>query len=419
MISTEIKALSSCRKELNIVMEKEALEPIRERESRKVQKEVQFPGFRRGKAPLDLVRRNYAQAIEAYTLEAAIDQALVRSTQENNIAVVGMPEAKKVDFNEEGNLAIIIELDTYPEIELKKYKDLEFTKDKYVIADSFVDQTIERLLREKATRSEVEDPIEDGHNVILDMQELDPSGIPIVGKKYADITVRIGEGRFDPELENQLVGMKVNETKTVTKDYPEDFPQKEFAGKKESYSITIKKVEKEALPELTEEFLQELNPELKTEEDLKKFTRERLEADYMREAENRFVQDLTQKMLEENAFEVPQALVDNYLDHIVENTKKQNPKLKDEEIRQHYQYDAEFQIKWHYFKDKLAETEKIEVGEEDIDTFLDTLQNDEVRKLYKENEHLLNNAREDILDRKIIDFLTANSKVKDNEIKLD
>lgn len=419
MISTEIKTLSSCRKELNIVMDKTELEPIREKETRRVQRDVQMPGFRKGKAPLNMVKQSYGQAIEAYTLESAIDHALHHSVEENKIVVVGTPEAKNVDFNEEGNLVIAIEVDTYPEIEIKKYKGLALTRDKYVITDQFVDNTIERLRRERATRIAVEEPVEKDHIVHLDMQELDPSGVPVIGKKYTDINVRVGEGRFDPELEEQLIGIKPKETRMVSKQYPDDFPQKEFAGKKESYSITVKKVEKEKLPELDEEFFKTLNAEIKSIDDLKTFTRERLEADYEREAENRFLQDLSQKLLEENPYDVPQALVENYLDHIVDNMKRQNPKLKEDDIRQHYQYDAQFQIKWHYFKDKLAEQEKITIGDEDVNTFLDTLQSDEIRNLYKENDRLMNGAREDILDRKIVDFLTAKAKVKENEIKLD
>lgn len=419
MISTDIKVLTSCRKELNIVMDKEDMDPLREKETRRVQKEVQLPGFRKGKAPLNLVKRNYSQAIEAYTLEAAIDHALRRSVEDNKILIVGTPEAKKVDFNEDGNLDIQIEVDTYPEFELKKYKGLELTKDRYIVTDEFVDKTIEKLRQEKATRLSVEDPIEEGHIVYLDMQELDSSGVPLVGKKYNDVNVRVGEGRFDPELEDQLKGMKAGEEQTIEKKYPDDFPQKEFAGTKELYKVNIKKVEKEELPELNEEFYTSLNPDIKTLDELKDFVKKRLEEDYKQQAEARFNQDMTQKLLEENPFDVPQAMVDNYLDHIVENTKRQNPKLNDEDIRRHYQYDAEFQIKWHYLKEKLAQAEDIKVKEEDIDTFLETLQSDEVRKLYKENQQMLNNAKEDILDRKLIDFLTENAKVKENKIKLD
>lgn len=208
MVSSEVKKISSCRKELNIKMDKSDLEPLRVKETKQVQKEVQYPGFRKGKAPLSLVKRQYADAIEAYTLEAAVQEALQQSVEEHKIDVVGTPEAKKVEYNKEGNLEIVIDVDTYPEIELNGYKGFEFTKDKYEITDKFVDETIGKLLKEKATRVPVENAIENSHIVTLDMQELDSEGKPVVGRKYKDIQVSIGEGRFDPDLEEQLLGLK-------------------------------------------------------------------------------------------------------------------------------------------------------------------------------------------------------------------
>ncbi|MGD9487865.1 MAG: trigger factor [Calditrichaceae bacterium] len=419
MVSSEVKKISSCRKELNIKMDKSDLEPLRVKETKQVQKEVQYPGFRKGKAPLSLVKRQYADAIEAYTLEAAVQEALQQSVEEHKIDVVGTPEAKKVEYNKEGNLEIVIDVDTYPEIELNGYKGFEFTKDKYEITDKFVDETIGKLLKEKATRVPVENAIENSHIVTLDMQELDSEGKPVVGRKYKDIQVSIGEGRFDPDLEEQLLGLKNGDTKTISKTYPEDFPQKEMAGKKESYSITIKNVLKEELPELNEEFVKELGGEMQTVDDLRKFTRERLEHDYQHEADARFAQELSQKLLDENPFDVPKALIENYLNHIVKDVKTRDPKLKEDAIRQHYESEALFNIKWHYLKDQIAKEEKIEVEDTDIKKFMENLKDEKVREIYESNPGLMERVREDLADKKIYDFLVENSKVKDNEIKLD
>ncbi|MGD9899255.1 MAG: trigger factor [Calditrichaceae bacterium] len=419
MVTSEVKKISSCRKELNIKMDKDDLEPLRVKETKQVQKEVQYPGFRKGKAPLSMVIRQYADAIEAYTLEAAVQEALQRSVEEHKIDVVGTPEAKKVEYNKEGNLEITIDVDTYPEIELNGYKGFEFTKDKYEITDKFVDETIGKLLKEKATRVPVEAAIEKDHIVTLDMQELDSEGKPVPGRKYKDIQVSIGEGRFDPDLEEQLLGLKNSDIKTISKTYPEDFPQKEMAGKKESYSITIKNVVKEELPELNEAFVKELGGEMQTVDELKKFTRERLEHDYQHEADARFAQELSQKLLDENPFDVPKALIENYLNHIVKDVKTRDPKLKEDVIRQHYETEALFNIKWHYLKDQIAKEEKIEVDDTDITKFMENLKDEKVREIYESNPGLMERVREDLADKKIYDYLVENSKVKDNEIKLD
>ena len=419
MISTEIKKLSSCKKELTIIMDKEELEPIREKQLKKVQKDVQVPGFRKGKAPISLIKRNYGDAVEAYTLDAAIDQGLKKSAEENKLYIVGQPEAKKVDFNDEGSLVSVIEVETFPEIELKNYKGIELTRDVYEVTDKLVAETIDRLRKEKAEITVVDGAVEEGHIVHMDMQELDADGKALDGKKYDNITVQVGEGKFDPELEKQLIGLANDADQEIEKVYPDDFPQKEFAGKKERYAIKIKNIEQETLPELNDEFAQDISEEFKTVEDLLKATLENLEQQYKKESENRLSADLSQALIEENPFDVPDAIVQDYLDRVVENTKRQDPKLKEDMIRQHYQAESLFTLKWMYLREEIAKTEKIEVGEEDEMKFLDELNDDKLRELYKSNAQLMDRVKEDIRNKKVFDFLVNNSKVKDNKIKLD
>ena len=418
MIKTEIKKISNYKKELNITMDKADLEPIREAQAKRLQKEVQLPGFRKGKAPLGMIKRNYADAVEAYTLEAALDESLQKSVFDNSIHVIGTPEAKKVDFNENGDLVSVVEVDTTPDVDLKKYKGFPITKDEYEISDQFVEDTIQRTRKEKAELYSVGGAIEKDHLVVLDMQELDESGNPIKNKNYKDISLTIGQGRFDPELEEQIIGLKNGEEKRIEKIYPEDFPQKEYAGKKEAYLIKIKSVQREELPELTDDFAKEINEQFKTVEELRKATREQLEYNYKMESENRFNQELMQKLLEENPFEIPEALVENYLRHIVEDVKRRDPQAKEDVIRQHYQSEAEFTIKVHYLKEKIARVEKIEVNESDVQTFLDEIKEEKVREFYEKTPQMMDRVKDDILQKKIDDFLFKNTKIKTNKVKL-
>lgn len=419
MVKTEVKKISSSKRELTITMEKDALEPIREKQAKRVQKEVQYPGFRKGKAPLNLIKRRYADAIEAYTLDMAMDQGLRQAAEENELVVLGTPEAKKIDFDENGNLVSVIEVETYPEIELKQYKGFEFTRDKYVITDKIVEETIERLLHERAEIHPVDGPVAEGHTAILDMQELDENEKPIKDKKYENISVHIGDGKFDPDLEKQIIGMKVDEEKIITKKYPDDFPQEEFAGKEEKYLIKVKNIEEEVLPELTDDLVKELDLDVVTVEELRQLTRDNLEKNYQREAENRLVTDVYQKLIEENPFDLPQALIDNYLNHMVQDVKAKNPQLPEAEIRNYYQADAIYQMKVYYLRDAIAKAENIEVTEEDIQKFLEEIKDEKVRDLYKQNEQLLNSVKEDILGKKVFDFILENSKINDNEITLE
>ena len=419
MIKTEIKKISNCRKELNIVMPKDEIEPIREKEVLNVRKSVQFPGFRKGKAPLNMVKRSYAQHIEAYTMESAVQKALEQAVTENELQVVGQPDPKKVDFDENGDLAMTIEVDTYPEIELKKYKGFDFIKDKYIIEDSFVEENINRIRKQHATRNESDKKVAEGDIVLIDMQELDDSGAPLVGKKYKDISITIGEGRFDPELEKQIIGMEKGKAQKITKEYPKDYAQKEMAGKKEHYEISVKKIEQEQLPELNDEFVQKVNPKIKTIDEFREFVEKGIKTDYENEAENRFSQELSQKLIEENPFDVPDALIENYLDNIIKDVKRRDPKANEQQLREYYRNDALLNLKWHYIKDQVSKEENIEVNDKDVEDFLNKIENEEIRKIYSENKAVLDEAKHSIKDRKVFDFLVENSVINENEVKLD
>jgi trigger factor len=419
MVTTEIKKISNCRKELNIVMAKADLEPIREKELLKIRKDVQFPGFRKGKAPLSMIKKSYGQNVEAQTMESAVQNALEKAVTENEIQIVGMPDAKKIDFNDDGDLMMTIEVDTYPEVELKNYKGFEFIKDTYIIEDSFVEENINRLRKQQATKTEVSGKAEDGQIVVIDMQELDQDGVPLKGKKYNDITISIGEGRFDPELEKQIIGLEKDIPTKISKEYPKDYAQKEMAGKKENYEITVKKIETETLPELDEEFVKKANPNVKTVEEFRDSVKAGIEQDYKREGENRFSQELSQKLIEENPFDVPDALVENYLDNVIKDVKQRDPKADERSLREYYKTDSLANMKWHYIKEQVGKDENISVEEKDIEEFMEKIDSEEIRKMYKENEAAMNEVKHSLKDRKVHDFLVENSIIKENEVKLD
>ena len=421
MVKTEVKKISSSKQELKVTLPKDELDVIREEEAKKFRKEAQIPGFRKGKAPLTMVKRRFAGIIESYALERAVEKSLFEATQQEKIDFIGIPEAKSVDFDEEGNLISTIEVETLPEIELKKYKGIKLVRDKYVITDKLVDENIEQLLKERAEVTAVDGPVEEGHRITVDMQELDETGVPIVGRKYNDVAIKIGEGLFDKEIEKQLIGAKKGETKRVEKVYPDDFPQKDYAGKKEVYEMTVKEIVEEKIPELTDEFVQDLGDEsLKTVDDLKKRIRENLERQYEDESKKRLEDDLIQTLLAENPFEIPQTLIDNYLEHMVRSAMQRNPQIKEEDARRAYEPNAETMVKWFYLTKAIAEKENIQVSDEEVENFLkEFVKDEEQRKQMMANAHQVQHMKDDLFYDKIVKFLLENAEIEENEIVLD
>jgi trigger factor len=387
---------------------------IRKEQEKLAQKEAQIQGFRKGHAPLHMVRTMYAGTIEKNTLDEAMQQAFEEGLKESEIQPVGYPVVKSFDLDDEKNLKMTFEIETYPEIDLKKYKDFKFEKTIYNIEESDIEENIDYIRKQKAIISEEDGPAQMGQFITLSLQELDETGMPLIGKKYDDFRVQLGEGQFDPDLESQIVGIKSGEDRIVEKRYPES-AGKDFAGKVERFKVIAVKIENEELPDLDDQFAQDLNLELDTVEELKLKVRDELEHRWGQESEQKFYHQMAQEILHENPFDVPDTMVNNYLDKIVEDIRQKEKNFDEEEVRKHYRADAVFNIKWYHIKDKIAKVENIEANEEDFKTFLDNLEDDKMREFYSGNEKLKQSVLSDVFEKKVFDFLVNSSKIKEKK----
>jgi len=414
MVSTEVEKISSCKIQIQISMSAKNIESIRKEQEKIVQQDAQIQGFRKGKAPLAMVRSTYAGTIERNTLDEAMQQAFEAGLKENDIHPVGPPVVKNFNFDDDKNLKMEVEVEIYPEITLKKYKNFSFEKNIYKIDDSDVDESIEYIRKQKAVITPIDGQSEKGNFVTFSVQEMDETGMPLIGKKYDDIRVQLGEGQFDPDLEDQVIGMKSGEERRIEKVYPKS-AGKELAGKIERFNINMQKVEKEELPELNSQFIEQLNFDVKTVDDLKVKVRDELEHRWGQESEHQFYHEVVQELLHENPFDVPEVMVNNYLEKILEDIRQRDKNIEEEEVRKHYRADATFNIKWFHLKDKIAEKEEIKATEDDFNTFLDNISDENVRKMYNTNDDLKQRALNDIFEKKVFDFLVENSKVKEKK----
>lgn len=414
MVSTELEKISSCKVEINITMSADNINNIRKEQEKIVQQGVQIRGFRKGKAPLGMVKKSYGGEIERNTLDEAMQKAVETGFKDNDIHPVGPPLVKSFDIDDDNNLKMKVEVEVYPEVPLKKYKNFNFEKSIYKIDESDVDENIDYLLKQKAVITPIEGESGYGNYVSFSVQETDSNGVPLIGKKYDDIRIQLGQGQFDPELEDQIKGMKAGEERRVEKRYPKS-AGKDLYGKVERFNIIMQKVEKEEVPELDDQFVEQLNFDIKTVDELKSRVRDELEYRWKQESEHQFYHDLVQELLHENPFDVPEVMVNNYLDKILEDIRKRDKNVEEEEVRKRYRADALFNIKWFHLKEKIAEDENIKATEDDFKSFLNDIKDENTRKLYETNKELKQHALNDIFEKKVLDFLVNNSKVKEKK----
>ena len=416
MVSTEVTSISNCKKSLKITIPAAEISKIRDQQFKVVQKEAQIQGFRKGRAPRHMVQNYYQGTIEKYTLDAALQKGYEDGLRESKVIPIAEPEFKNFDYDSEKNLVMEVDVEIYPEIELKKYTGIKIEKEVFKIDNEDVDNSINYLRKQKATIAPVEGHAEEGHYVTVTMQEVDETGFPLVGKKYDDIRIQLGENKFDPDIEKQVLGLKVGDEKVVEKVYDEKIAQKNLAGKRERYRVKIEKIENEELPELNDVFIKELNYEnVDNIEDLQNQIRKNLEAHWGQESEQRFYHKMAHELLQLNSFNVPDSVVERYLDQMVEDIRNRDKNVDIEAVRKNYRTDAVFNIKWFYLKEKIAEAENLRAEEEDFNKYLESVEDNKLRDLYRQNKDLKKRIMNDIFEKKIFDFLLDNSKIKIEE----
>lgn len=416
MVSTEVTRVSNCKQGLKITVPAEDIAVIRASQLKIVQKEADIQGFRRGRAPIHLVQKYYQGTIERYTLDEALQHGYQEGLKKSEIVPIAEPVITKFDFDEQKNLIMEVEVDTYPEVELKKYTGIKIEKEVFKITDEDVQDSLDYLRKQKAEISTLDGKAENGHFVTVTMQEVDEGGIPIVGKKYEDIRFEIGDGKFDRDIEIQLIGLQAGEEKLIEKKYDGKDAPKNLAGKVERFRVKLEKIETEVLPEMTDEFVKELKyEEIETLDKLKERIRTNLEAQWGQESEQRFYHKFVHELLENNPFEVPDSVVERYLDQIVDDIKKRDKKVNTEKVRKNYHAEAEFNIKWFYLKEKIAEIEKVKAEEVDFEKYLEDIKEDNLKKIYAESKDLKKRIMNDIYEKKIFDYLVDHSKISVKE----
>ena len=411
MSNFEVKDISNCKKEISITIPSQSLDKIREKETAKLQKSAQLPGFRKGKVPKNLLLKTFAGTIEQNTIDEAINENFRSGAMAQELNPVDSPVLKDMKINDDKSLNVILEVEVFPEIELKKYKNLKLKKTIYKISDEDIDMVVENIRHEKATLSPIEDGAKEGHIVTAELQELDEMGVPLIGKKYDNFRIGIGSGQFDVDMEKQLIGVKPDEERQISKTYSKKDKDKKLAGTTEKFLVKVKTVEEEYLPEVNDEFVKQLGIEEETVEGMRNKIKHNLEHSYSDQAEQQFYNQLAHELLQENQFDVPQKMVDEYLDRIVDDIRKKEKNVDEPAVRKNYLADATFNMKWFYLKNKISQVEKLEVNDEDINKYLEKIEDKNMREQFRSNPEWMRRIQGDLAEKKVLDFLIENQKI--------
>lgn len=413
---------------LTVTVEAVEVDKALDQAFKKVVKQINVPGFRKGKMPRNVFEKMYGvEALYQDALEIVINSSYPVALDEAGIEPVDYPEiAGTENFAKGAEFTYTATVTVKPEPKLGEYKGLEVTKQSTEVTDEEVQSLIDAQLAKKAELEIKEgEAIVEGDTAVIDFEGF-VGDEAFEGGKGDDYALEIGSGSFIPGFEEQLVGAKTGETKDVLVTFPEEYHAAELAGKEAKFVVTVKEVKTKVLPELTDEFAKEIDPEVETVEALRAKLKETTLANKEADSEATLRDELVEKAAANAEVEIPQGMINTEVDRMVQEfgqrlqTQGMNLDLyyqfsgqNEEALRAQMAEEAANRVRVTLVLEAIGQAENIEVSEEDINTEVEKMAaqfgmtNDQILTALGGSTILEN----DIRTQKTVEFLVESAKI--------
>lgn len=414
---------------LTIEVDKDAFEAAVQKAYKKNVKKIALPGFRKGKAPRKLIEKYYGEGV---FYEDAVNfvcpDAYDFAVKEAGISPVDRPEIDIETIGEGKDLVLTATVTVKPEVKLGKYKGVEVEKTVYETKDEDVDAEIKAAAEKNVRMINVEDrPVKKGDVTVIDFEGF-TDGVAFEGGKGENHTLEIGSGQFIPGFEDQLVGAKLGEETEVNVTFPEEYHAEELKGKPAVFKVTVKEIKEKEYPELNDEFAKDVS-DFDTFEEYKNSIKEKLDKSNEAKTKNEFENKLVEKICEDAEIDIPECMINNRIDDMIKEfgyrLSSQGLNLEQymkitgatpDTFKEQFKDQAEAQVKSNLVLEKIAEEEKIEVSEEDLEKELQSMADmygmelDKVKTLIGDNEK--ESIKEDLKIKKAVELVSENAKAK-------
>jgi trigger factor len=412
-----LKDLDNCRKVLEAELTVEDLLPHFEKAYEDSRKKISVPGFRKGKAPMNMIKKLYGESIEYSALEDITNEIFLKYIVDNKLDILDRGSITDMDYKPGEKMTFKVEFEVKPDIKVENYKGLELTKTNYVIDDSLVDDEINYHRFKNASHELDGVALDDDYFVTLDLQNLDEAGNILIGESQKGLKVYLGNPEIYPEFKEALSGIREGETKIIESKNAEGNPKK--------VEIKCTKVEKVVYPEMNEEFFKKVTgrDDIKTEAAFREEIGNELQKIYDNISDRALRNDAVNELLKLNDVPVPEKYVEAILNSYLEEEKSRYPKLKlpenfdENSFKKERKADAIRQAKWYLMREKLSELENIKIEDEDIKKFAEknaerfNIPVEKLIDIYKKNEDVKLN----IMNDKVLDMLLNNALLTEKE----
>ena len=427
------EAVSGVARRLNVSVPTSRVNEQFEARLKRTAKTAKINGFRPGKVPLNVVRREYGAGIYQEVVNDVIRDTVFEAIQQEKINAVGMPNIDKVE-NKDDALVYQATVEVYPEVEVNAFDALEIERKKSEVNDKDVDQMIENLQKQRASWTETKGMAKKDMQVTFDFEGT-VDGEKFEGGTAEDFKLVLGSGRMIPGFEDGIVGMKKGEEKVIDVTFPEDYQAENLAGKAAQFKITVKLVEKQKLPEIDAEFLKIFGlTEEEGVEKLKADVRKNMEREVMNGLRNQVKAATFDALVAANEVEVPTAMlaqeIDRQRQQMIQQFTQQfgaqgaqafdSSMLPDDLFKEQ----AEKAVKLGVLVSKVLADAKIEVDPARVEAYINDMASSyedptEVIEYFKNDKQQRAQIEAVVLEDQIVDHILAAAKVTNTDVSYE
>ncbi|HEY3919090.1 MAG TPA: trigger factor [Stellaceae bacterium] len=394
---------------------------------------IRLPGFRPGKVPLNVLRKRYGPSVMGEVLERTVSDSSSEAMRERNLRPALQPKIEIVSFNEGTDLQYKLAVEVLPQIELANLGELELERLKPDVPEEEIDRALERIAKQQRKAETVERAAEKGDIVVMDFVG-SVGGVEFPGGSAKDYSLELGSGSFIPGFEDQVLGIKAGEARTVKVDFPADYGSADLAGKAAEFAVTAKEVRGQAEQPIDESLATAVGMENLAA--LRQAVRERIERDYQGVARQKLKRALLDGLAERHRFTVPAGMVDIELETIwrqyqaqLERSKQAGVEstepVKDEAaVKAEYRDIAERRVRLGLVLAEIGSKNNLTVTQDEINRAVGEEarrfpgQERHVIEYYRNNPGAVDNLRAPIYEDKVVDFILELAQVTDKPVSL-
>jgi len=413
---------------LTVTVDAEEFDKALDQAFKKVVKDVEIPGFRKGRVPRKIFEHRFGvESLYQDAVDIILPDAYMKAVEETGIEPVDQPEVDIEEIEKGKDLVFTAKVTVKPEVELGQYKNLEVEEQDTEVTDEDVENEIEALREQQAELVVKEEgEVEEGNTVVIDFEGF-MDNEPFEGGKGENYSLEIGSGQFIPGFEEQLIGKTSGEDVEVNITFPEEYHAEDLAGKEAMFNVKIHEIKVKELPELDDEFAKDVDDEVETLDELKEKKQKELEKRKQQEADQHMRETLIEQATDNATVDIPNVMIETEVDHMFKEFEQrmqaqgitmemysQFSGQDENEIKEQMKDDAKKRVKSNLTLEAIYNEEDLDVTDEDIEEEFNKMAEtygievEQIKQMLGGNTDAI---KSDLKFKKAIDFLVDHRKV--------